>query len=725
MISLLNFEVGGNYLVLSERPKFKLILKSPMFVYDSQPASRILSFTVPVLENELIFKSANCINNRGAVNTYNCNVYLANNLWKVGKIDVLKGSETQYEIQVRLDKSYYAEYSDKNMRTFEFKKNNTGYRFFYKNCERYEYLIDPITYSTTHYLNLTLANGLEVHTVNTSLNQTTPVSMDLREVFIDKMVNNLNAVFETTRWFGVKLAFNRIAVCYAGPHSGIASYTSNMYFSLFPIQWNGSPEPSKSVRDIYPDYRDTNKEFVFFPMINEGYYGKDLVEMGSQPDELVPLKIKYVNPMWPSHVITESHPLSAYYLAPTTPFPTVYQTLLNIASEMGLSVEDYLFDSEMKTLCLYSTIDISERIKVVYPGLIGTYIFNTARYFKLADALPNVTLSEFLVQLGNPFCTVYDFDSFRNRMRIMPRKTVLATPADKDWSSKVLSKRVREYTKFDPMLKFEFDPGDSKPGDLLKDKEQLTIKTGGLTFDILNSIVENDTKVIRRVAVDNKYYNSVPYVSGSNIWQEFAEDLYDFVPADRSADSKDEIIIKATPLFSAHDVIGKPTSVSTNNYVAVMPIANQIGRSTRTPALNEHHQIRMVFLRGMKKIYLKSSSGILSESAHEYPYASYLRWFPYDASMMGNYSLCFGNDGGLWSRWWYDWLVFLRNSIPTSFVVNLDVSDLFELDILLQKIIDNQEVLVDEIELDIDGANLAPAVIKSFVRKPAYTEDVA
>lgn len=714
---MIGIKIGDGWLKLPTDAKLEIVLKTPLFVYDAQPASRISAFTIDAKANQHLLDNTNNINKRNKVFTYECYVYLDGIPYKRGKLDIVKSSKDKYECQVRFDKSYYGDLATKSLRSFNYKKDNTGWRFWYQNCEHILFTFDPIVVSNPTYtfnIRVVYAGVNYDHAISylDGIDNDLTQFPDSRTNFLDRIVSTINANHETHKHFAQRIGNDKLVVGNAGGeinpvfvHSG-SSFDVTYLFETY-LYNSGTFHPSENAWDVINEVQQnpTLYDHCFFPVINRNYFGKELSEMNRAVFFYTPENIKYMNARFPVHYnMALSGTKVDSYLHSITPFVYLYDVIQYLNNEIGAEIEDQFFDEELKKLCLYGAIDASESFK---KSAASQWMF-TARKFKFSEALPDKTLSEFYNGIGNQFCTIFLYDSSRAKLRIVPRKKILSNPAYIDWTSKEVYGAVTDSKTFKPNLNYSFDGNDGAVSERIKallkinEKESVTSILGLLSIAKANNFIDD----YRLVEAGNHFYAVLKQFgvgSGPDLWSFLSENLQNFT-YDLDPNRNDAIEISSTTLCQELDILGKAANdESTDNYYHILlPIIDQIGRSTREKAVQDEHGIRLLFYRGLKPIWIgyAQAGNIGVESEHEYGWGTYDNKF-IDGSTDGNYSLNLNGEDGIVNVWWKDWLRFIGNNPSEEKIIQLSLTDLLQFDELEKKRFGNQEYLVDEIRVTI------------------------
>jgi hypothetical protein len=712
---MIGIKLGEKWLKLPEDAKFELIIKTPLFVYDAQPASRISPFIIDANGNQDVLECGNLIDKRNKVYTYDCYVYIDNTPYKKGKLDINKTSRDKYECQVRLDKSYYGDLAGKSLRSFNYKKDNTGWRFWYKNCEHTLFTFDPVVVAHPVYtfnIRVVYAGVNYDHAIEykDGVDNNLDVYPDARINFLDRIVYAINDNHDIHKHFAQRIGYDKLVIGNAGGeinpifvHSG--SSLDITYLAEGYLYNSGTFHPYEFTDNVIDEVQQNPTLFdhCFFPIINKNYYGKELSEMNKSVFFYVPETIKYMNAKFPVHYdlsIPGTHVNS--YLHSITPFVYLYDLIKYLNEEIGADIEDSFFDEELKKLCLYSSIDASESFKKT----AGAQWMFTARKFKFSEALPDKTLAEFYNGIGTQFCTVFAYDSTRAKLKIVPRKKILSNPNYTDWTSKEVYGSVSDSKTFKPDIKYAFDSNDIAPSDRIKPLLKINAKASVSSILGLLSVAKANNFIddYRLVESGNLFYGVLKQFgvgSAADLWSFLSENLYNY-KFDDDATRTDFIETTSTTLCQELDILGKSANndATDNFYHLLLPIIDQVGRSTREKAIQDEHGLRLLFYRGLKPIWIGygQPGNIGVESEHVYGWGTYDNKF-IDGTTDGNYSLNMNGDSGIINTWWKDWLKFIATNPPEEKILTLSKNDLFTFDELEKKRFGNQEYLIDEIRV--------------------------
>lgn len=128
MEHVLKLEVNGKFLTFYPNAKVTMLRKSPLFLNEADPGSRIFTFTIPAEPNAEILDFANLLFNNKKIATVDCNVYLKGNFYKRAKLDIVSFTKLTFDIRVRFDKPYFVEAFERKLRSFEYNAP-TPYRY--------------------------------------------------------------------------------------------------------------------------------------------------------------------------------------------------------------------------------------------------------------------------------------------------------------------------------------------------------------------------------------------------------------------------------------------------------------------------------------------------------------------------------------------------------------------------------------------------------------------
>lgn len=360
---------------------------------------------------------------------------------------------------------------------------------------------------------------------------------------------------------------------------------------------------------------------------------------------------------------------------PIYPFPYLVYVMKRIFLNFGWKVDGEFFnDPDIKKIVLLSLRDIKWGWK--------TLVFSPRLYdpvkFDLADFMPNVDISSFLIALKNRLGLYYDFNTRKKTCTIIFLKDV-ANESAEDISSMTSTKFGNKLEPTEKLYKLvnEFDSGDSLPvkGDLLG-REFI----GSFLFVPPFAASEiNDGKIYLRLA-ENAYYicREDTETEGNWEWIKYMDNIYDYAPKGSSED----ITSAATTTAM--------TRVTAGGLDMMMPEVNQGGSWEFWNNSDPDFGIRMLFFHGMQPDF----NGVL------YPYASN---HPYNCAgtKLCNFALSYefqeagtGVQIGLYHKFWKPLLDYLKQPETVSVDVNYPFSEKGKVRFGASKIINHTKYFV-------------------------------
>lgn len=431
-------------------------------------------------------------------------------------------------------------------------------------------------------------------------------------------------------------------------------------------------------------------DYTFFPVLNEDFY-KDLsqtyfkkyINWYTQNPESLSDRVFFVDTQ--QLPTLQPPPPSENTIVP---FPYVVYLLKQIFTEHGYRGKgSFLDDDEIKTLVQYNTFALDD-------ALFSTGFHNYyKREINLQNHVPDVLITDWLVGLKNIFCLGFFFNNQEKTCEIIPLKEVINSTDYIDWSDKAV--RVYNYEDVSAegvQLKHEHDSADDLTDTRINPIEKNTVKTAVDTFADLPSS-GNSSNDIRLVKSLNQYYI---WNAGLAAWKYFSENFFNY----KIGEGKKEI----SSIFSPAGFIykGEDTYATYFNGLYpsdplfplrdwMVPQAKQKGNSPMFDLyVNNPYTPRLLFYRGFRN----------DGNGEPYPLGSYHN-YDYDENRIGNYSLSWDGDDGLYNVWWKDYLNVISGSRTITIPVRLNLNDLLNLDFKKKIRIRDVNYLIKSIDIKL------------------------
>jgi hypothetical protein len=672
---------SGNFLTLNTNSRIKFTLKSTLFNERIEANSRSFVFKGPAEPNNIHFQFANELNVRNRVLVYRVRVYLLGLFWKNALLEITDFNEVEYTFRLLIDRGYNALDSNKSLRDFNYLNGNKKQlRFVNNQLPRTSYsfdasaLLSPCTvtidffrtYATGTGQNIVKtwaydpANDTEAELVSEIVNWFNDRMFDYHYYLVqgDAPFNNEFTIYNLTNNTGSGFYFTITAT---DPNFNIANLSGNVNVDV-------NTAYQRLVADAINNERDYIAVMVAAPQLytidNTNYW-------------------KYQNPILPT---LTGNPLLNGQLAtseqPVSPFPYLKPVLYNIIDELGCTiVRDDFFDSELSKLLLYNHEAINEFRRTTKNG--WRYRFTGAFYYN--DIVPDLPVNVFLNDLRLYFNLLVDFDSRSNTVKVI-RVDNLLDELPEDWTEYLLKKW--DYRQ-DPLPYGLFYTWVEEPlsTELLPVYEK-TQQGPDVNFKSNLPATPVNGFFIQKAIKENKLYKY------DTAWQLYAEDFY---PVNQDAPRKMQT--GASPLFTIQFPYVKPAAIWPHDIKWLLPYTKQPGNLTEYDKVQSPH--RYMIYRGMRPCSVKVNAVDESYLAATYPFASSHN-YDYNGNKIGEYSLAWNAEDGVYNKFWKRWINYLKNSSPIMMEFKLPIDKLLNLDITRKKYIAGIEYFIDECDFEID-----------------------
>lgn len=351
------------------------------------------------------------------------------------------------------------------------------------------------------------------------------------------------------------------------------------------------------------------------------------------------------------------------------PMPYLVVVMKNLFKTLGYSLTgDMLNDPDFKKIILPNFQTVSQFVSAV-----RAYSFN------LKNHLPDMSIGDFILSLRNKFGIGFQFDTAQRTCRLIDLNNILKDGLRIDLSTKVNPSSKKNFTDAQKIFSFTqvFDENDTaiETPDFSKVNYKGEINNM-LVLPQATGSNENDCYLC---VWDNMYYcNSYNSTTFKYEWVKFADNIYDFTPAN----STDSVETKATCLGMMYT-----TFIKNSNFRAYFPICSQeLNFQTQLTAFKPW-TLRLMFYHGMQTFTDGATQQTITYpycSNHNYFWTNILKW-----DKIGNWKLSYtGGTDNLIAKFWQNWLKVLGNTEEVDFTIYQKVHELLNAnwsDILLVK----------------------------------------
>lgn len=405
-------------------------------------------------------------------------------------------------------------------------------------------------------------------------------------------------------------------------------------------------------------------DYAIFPVKNPGIMSKD---MDHQPDWMnwITIEAGQTRPA----IITNGRNNPIY------PFPYLVYVMKRIFATVGWKVDgDFFTDPDIKKICLLSLRDIKWGIKIP----IFLFKLNPVVTFDLANHMPNVEVSKFLIAIKNRLGLFYDFNLRTKSCTITYLKDVVQGQ-NEDISQITTAPFANKFEAKNKIYSLinEFDSGDSYPAQ----SDLVGIENLGsfLFVPPFAASAVNDGKVYLRLS-ENAYYicRESTTTEGLYEWVKYMDNIYDY----EQEGSTEDIPSAATTTTMER--------FTDDEFDMIVPAINQAAAWYFWNDTEPDWGIRLLFFHGMQPDF----DGTL------YPYASN---HPYNCAgtRLTQFALSYyfeeagtGVKIGLYDKFWKDFLSYLKQPETVTVDVNYPFSEKGKVRFGTSKIINHTKYFV-------------------------------
>lgn len=306
-----------------------------------------------------------------------------------------------------------------------------------------------------------------------------------------------------------------------------------------------------------------------------------------------------------------------------------------------------------------------------------------AKNINIANHVPNIKVSEFLVAIQKMFGIVYHFNQNTKSVELFFIRDILAS-LDEDVYSELTTKSSK-LAGFKPdrsyKLSFAWNSSDAFTQDNFKEYNTARLIGEYSTVEDLPSVaVEGDFAYIQSI--------NVIYLYTDDAWSRYADAWYSKTIGDRVT----AVSIECTPLtmYANYDDPAEPK---------VYPRISQKGSSDKI-GLNDFG-FHLLFHRGLKPDSLGNT----------YPFASCLRYGP-TGSLLGNYELVLDSEEGIYTTFLETYYDFVMNRArPVDYDRWFSASEIQQINFIRKKRIFQHVFLLDELSIPISNSSIGVATM--------------
>lgn len=731
MEHVLKIEVNGKYLTFYPNAKVKMIRKSPLFLNEADPGSRIYTFTIPAEPNAEILDYANLLFSNKKIATYDCKVYLKGNFYKKAKLDITGFTKETFNVSVRFDKPYFVEAAERKLRSFEYNAP-TPYRYLkLYNIAEFVRTYSFVSGTPTIDFNFTIQftaplMGFAVQNQTFYYTAANPETITQLITRVCKWFNdNFNLygvhckVIASNKLYFITpfTTIGKLSIVHVLDATALTQMNAPTWPPNFLTMFDVWDESIKLANDTVFNPTNFDYDFVFFP-----FYAPN----GNSTQNYRHV-VNHFNPNgdYAGFQYGSTGTYLNYRYQGLIPFPFLHKVFEYIHNELSINVQDEFFDDELKTL-VYFNNKIFNQTYTTDNAIATNNIDKINSSFKYANLLPNITYKDFIYDLGNMFCLVFDYESNDENLRVIPRKKILASVNCLNLDKHAVYNYLAEFEFKKYALNYTWDGSETLAQSRINPKNNLEPKPNVLNEAALPTPVYSLKNSIIKTVKENLRYILEAVVTGYR-WIFYDEGLENYEP-----DNFDTTITTGlSTLFQ-----NKMTSRFWSGIVLIIKEVKWLlpytgGNVEIETNENNIGSQRLLFYRGLKgcdvqtfnladgvtyddnTIILDSEKGsLIANSTGQYPFGTYHN-YDYNGNKCGNYSLAWNAPDGLVEVWWKQWLDFLDNTYLVTLQFDFTASEFMQLDMLEKIQVGNQQFLIDEMEVELNN-EMSLVTVKAY-----------
>ena len=389
-----------------------------------------------------------------------------------------------------------------------------------------------------------------------------------------------------------------------------------------------------------------------------------------------------------------------------TPFPYLPHVVNSIFTNFNYIINDNVFElhDELSTLVVFNTtcgVEIELRAGTL--GYYDWWVCKNYAIINIANHVPNVLITDFLIGLKNMFGLGYFFNHSNKTVSIKTFKDIIINPDYIEWSHNCFpSYTVSLKDKITGVkLISKFDSADANSNKITEiDENNCILESPVATFSHLSTGAPYDqVATVRLVLDENNYYILKLHYDRSRYWDLFSYNSQPFKVG------KPPYMKIETPFSSLMMHNGSNERPYGGQRSWLTPHIDQKGNTVSGLQLNKSTGLyfkghdfapRLLFYRGMQ-----------NASTADYPLGS-CDVYDYSGSKIPDANLALKWDGiyGLYENFWKEWLHWYMN-IRKAVKYNkyLTAEDLHQFDFSKKYMIDGVKYLIKQIDFNLSDIN--------------------
>lgn len=409
---------------------------------------------------------------------------------------------------------------------------------------------------------------------------------------------------------------------------------------------------------------------------------------------------------------------AAYVKSDTVEIKTVYstmapmprlryvleQSLLDVGYSLAGVFDTHPLKDELNELILFNTTSLDTFDGTISPDGYAFSDMSLKAKFDLANHVPTKYSADLLRAVCNLLCLAPIIDTAGKQMILTWVGGLLEKVIKHNWTAKVdpIFRRERAIEDIPVEFKYDHTSDDDYATQWQKQLNNLTVERSHPTLtDARNAVTLDDDDTIIYIESLNECFEALGYTRGpspvvSLLAQSKGKNLGIINEGEQPSYSP-----TADTLHMI--TIGEKRGVPRVDFVGEQYLPAYFDDIV-TPMQPDGKQIKDIILllyRGMQAGY----SGKLYPLAASGPY-------DFNEDIIGDMSLLWTGDRGLYNVWWADWITALRAMRPVTYATRLTAADLANLDWREKVRIDQHAYFVKRVQITLTTDTILPAIVE-------------
>lgn len=427
-------------------------------------------------------------------------------------------------------------------------------------------------------------------------------------------------------------------------------------------------------------------------MAKESTYDDD-----GQPEQYLYAN-RYAGTSYARVVLVEDPPIYSALIPMAKLRYVIQQVLAHVGFTLRGVFSSSAYQEELNNLVLFNNVTLDTLATGSAPSEISFENLSLDTELDLSRHVPDILANDFLRSVCNTFAWAPFVDATGKSLLLKPYQDLLSGPYADDWTAKVDPRYVRARTIEGLPERFAYDhTSDDEYASL--HELRLLGRPVGLEFatyaDAVSSLTVDDGGVV--------------YIESLN-------EYFDF----RGLGSRGALLYSLGKSLGVINEYGTPTFTAPTDTLHMVTSTEEFGLAFPFNADDEFlpafygpyvspwyddaplKDIILLFYRGLQPY------GTFSL---DYPLAS-SNAYSWGETKVGELSLLWTGEDGLYNRWWKTWVEALERMRPVTYATRLTASDLALLDFSKKYRIDRHEYLIKRVQVTITTDEILPAKIE-------------